>query len=136
MRHLPQHRAQTMERLGRELGETDIVDPAAVLEQSEIPGAIARFDALDLRERGLQRAAVIEGVPVGELEAIPRRQRDQLDVIGEAFAEEREQFFEQERRRDDRRAGVVSEARALIDLGASAQGRAAVDEGHGIAFGA
>ena len=107
-----------------------------MLEQSEIPGAVARFDALDLRERGLQRAAVIEGVAVGELEAIPRRQRDQLDVIGEAFAEEREQFFEQERRRDDRRAGVVPEALALIDLGASAQGRAAVDEGHGIAFGA
>ena len=91
-----------------------------MLEQGEIPRPIARLDALDLRQRGFQGATVVEGVAVGELEPIPRRQGNEFNMIGETFAEERKQLFEQERRGDDRRAGVVSEALALIDLSAAA----------------
>ena len=91
-----------------------------MLEQGEIPRPIARLDALNLRQRGFQGATVVEGIAIGELEPIPRRQRNELHMIGETFTKEGEQLFEQERRGNDRRAGVVSEALALIDLSAAA----------------
>ena len=58
---------------------------------------------------------------VVEADAIERRQRPQIDVVGHAPAAERPEFLEQERRGDDGRTGIEGEAVLAIDIGAPAR---------------
>jgi hypothetical protein len=52
--------------------------------------------------------------------AIPRFDRKEFDVVGAVFAEEREQFVEEEGGGQDGRTGVVEKSVATEDAGASA----------------
>ena len=70
------------------------------------------------------------------MKAIPRLERDEFHVIGKPLAKEGEQLLKEERRGDDRRAGVVAEAAAFEDLGAASQTGAAVDQRDLVALGA
>ena len=55
-----------------------------------------------------------------ETEAVPRFDGDKLDVVGEFFVKEGEEFLEEKGRGDHGGACVVSEAFAFVDLGTSA----------------
>ena len=67
-------------------------------------------------------------VTVGEAEAVPRRQRHQVDMVGKPLTEQRKQFFKQERRGDDSGPCIVAKTVALENLGPTAQLQATVDQ--------
>ena len=117
------------------MGEADVEDAPGVRQQPQVAVPVVRRDAPDFGQRVVQRAAVVEVIAIGKTEAVPRRQRNQLDVIGQPLAEQLEQLLEQEGRGDHGRAGVMAEAVALEDPGPTAELLAPVQQRDPIAFG-
>ena len=86
-RDQPKHRPEFVERLGRQLGEADVEDAFGVRQQPQVAVPVVRRDAPDFSQRIVQRAAIVEVIAIGKTEAVPRRQRNQLNVIGQSLAE-------------------------------------------------
>src|SRR5688572_17483815 len=105
-----------------------------MLEQPQIAVDVARLDAANLGERVRDRAAIVEGIAVGEAETVPRVKRHKLDVVLQPLAEQLEQFLEQEMRGDYGWTGVVAEAVARQDLRTPAKHRQAVEQSDAIPF--
>ena len=75
-------------------------------------------------------------VAVGEAEAVPRRERHQLNVVSKTFTEQRKQLVEQKRRGDHGGARVMAKALALKNLRPAAKLSTTVDQGDSVTLGA
>jgi hypothetical protein len=93
------------------------------------------MDPADLGQRLLQRPAVVEVGAVVELNAIPRIDRDEVDVVFAFFAEQGEQLVEQKVGGDDGGPGVEDESVAMVSGAAAAELGLFVDDGDGIPAG-
>ena len=83
-------------------------------KQGQVSLFIPRLDLADFLECLLKGSAVVKGCPVIEAKSVPRFHRNQFHVIGEPFPEQRKEFLEEERGRDDRRARIVPVAVAFV----------------------
>ena len=75
----------------------------------------------------------MESRAVGEADAVEGVHRPQVDVVAHLATAQRPQLLEQERRRDDGRAGVEREAVLSMDGGAAARGVELLEHRHPIA---
>ena len=123
-----------MERRGGESGEADVVNALRVGEQRKVTLLVSGLDPADFGEGFLQGAAVVKGCSVVKAEPVPRFQRHKIDMIREPFPEQREEFLEEKRCRDDSRAGIVPETIALEHLGPPTDFRAAFHQGNPVAL--
>ena len=132
-RHLCQHRAEPGEGLVCQLLEPHFENSARCVQQPRIAGHITRREPPDLFIGVLDGGTVVELAAIVEMEPVPGVERPEFEMILAALAKQFEQFVEQERRGDDRRPGIVTEAAALEHLRASANGLQPVDKCHRIA---
>ena len=123
-----------MERRGGESGEADVVNALRVVEQCKVTLLVPGLDPADFGKGFLQGAAVVKGCSVVKAEPVPRFQRHEVDMIRESFPEQREEFLEEKRCRDDSRAGIVPETIALEHLGPPPDFRAAFYQGDAVAL--
>lgn len=77
--------------------------------------------ARNLTGHGLHVVRVIDDGAVLPEEAIERRDRHQVDVVGQPFARRLEELLETMRRGDHGGAGVEREPLVLVDVGAPAR---------------
>ena len=117
----PYHVAQRPERDMTEFLEPDPADGFAQLHEALIARDIGRAEFGHLSAHGVCIAGAIEDDPIVESDAIKRRDRPQLDVIGQPAAAQVPQLLEQERCGDDRRAGIEGEAVLAVDIGPAAR---------------
>ena len=104
-----------------ELFEADLEDRLAGAHERVIAGDVGDRQPRDLLAHRLGIAAVIERFAVRETNAVERRNRTQLDVIGEPAAAKLPELFKQERRGDDGRTGVEGESVLAVDIGSAAR---------------
>ena len=114
------HVGQRAEGLGSEFGESRVVESAGFLEQPQISALVERIEFADLAQGVFNGAAVVEAASLVVDHAIPRFDRQKLDVVGTVFAEECEQFVEEKRRGQNGRSGIVQKSVATEDAGPSA----------------
>ena len=104
-----------------QLLEADLVDRLAGGEEALVAGHVARREAGDLGAHRRGIAAVVEARAIVEADAIERRNRSQVDVVGEASAAQAPQLLEQEGRGDHRRPGIEGEAILAVHIGPAAR---------------
>ena len=102
-----------------QLLETDLEDRFAGLHEALVAGDIIGRELGDLGTHRRRITGVVEHFAVGETDAIERADRTQFDIVGQSPPAQFPQLLEQERRGDDGRAGVESEAVLPIDVGAA-----------------
>ena len=77
-----------------QLDKADVEDALGMLQELQISVTIFGRELADLFQRLLDRSAIVEGRAVSELDAIPREDVGESDVIFSAFAEELEELIE------------------------------------------
>lgn len=117
----PRHVHQRVERLVGETLEAEAIDLPALLHESLEPRDVALAELGDLGAHRGGVAALAEHRAVGEADVVEGRDAPEVDVVLHPAPGERPQLLEQERRRDDRRAGVEGEA-VLAERGRAAAG--------------
>ena len=134
-RQLRHHRAETGKWPVSQFAEADVENTTRGFHQILVTGHILGRETGDLLAHPRQVAAIVEAAPVVEIIAIPRGQWREGQVVVEIFSEQLEQLFEQKRRRDHRRTGVMAKAIAFKNLCPAAKLVEAFDQDHTVAHG-
>lgn len=116
-----------------ELFEADLVDRFAGRQEPFVSRHIARREPCHFGAHGLRITAVVEAFAAVEPDAVIRRHRPQIDVVGHAPAAQGPQLLEQERRGDDGRAGIEGESVLPVHVGTPPRRVEFLEDGHPIA---
>ena len=114
------HVRERTKRLGGEFGEPRVIKAAGCFEEPEVAALVERIEFGDFAQGVFDRAAVVEGPALVVNHAVPRCDREELDVVGPLFTEEGKQFVEEERCGQHGGAGIIKKSVAAEDAGPAA----------------
>ena len=106
LRRAFQREPEGVERNGRQILECGFVDRLTDLEVAVVGVDIRRIELGHLCAHLVDVAGVIEHPAIIEPDLVERVHRDKVDVVGQGFAAQRPQLFEQIGCGDDRRAKI------------------------------
>src|SRR5690606_1261675 len=107
------HRGEVQERHGAELDVAFLVDRRRVFEERVVAGDVSRIEPGNLAAQLDLVVRIVEAGPVGPAEAVERRDRHQLDVLGHVVPGQRPQLPQAIGVGDHGRTGVEGETFTL-----------------------
>jgi hypothetical protein len=113
--------------------EADPEDGLARPHEALVARHVGRGEPGHLRPHGGGVAGVVESLAVVETDAVERRDRPQLDIVGEPAAAQPPELLEQERGRDDGRPRVEGEAVLPVNVSPAARRVEPLQDGHPVA---
>jgi hypothetical protein len=119
-----------------QLLEADFEDRLAGGHEPLVARHVRGAEARHLGPHRGRVARVLEHLAVVEPDPVERRDRPQLDVVGESAATQLPELLEEERGGDDGRPGVEGEAVLPVDVGPPAGGVELLQDRHPVAAGA